>query len=58
MGWSVSGAPQSGTRYPTDVKLIAVSQPMRDLLRQARRYATVDATVADDDFAAPRFDIS
>jgi two-component system response regulator HydG len=27
------------------VKLIAVSQVMRDLLRQARRYATVDATV-------------
>lgn len=27
------------------MKLVAVSRPMRDLLRQARRYATVDATV-------------
>jgi len=27
------------------VKLIAVSRPMRDLLRQVRRYAAVDATV-------------
>jgi two-component system response regulator HydG len=27
------------------VKLIAVSRPMRDLLKQARRYAAVDATV-------------
>lgn len=27
------------------MKLIAVSRPMRDLLRQARRYASVDATV-------------
>jgi two-component system response regulator HydG len=27
------------------VKLIAVSRPMRDLLKQARRYAIVDATV-------------
>ena len=27
------------------MKLIAVSRPMRDLLRQARRYAAVDATV-------------
>jgi len=27
------------------MKLTAVSRPMRDLLRQARRYAAVDATV-------------
>jgi two-component system response regulator HydG len=34
-----------GTKSPVDVKLTAVSRPMRDVLRQARRYAAVDATV-------------